>query len=273
MIEVMQGALGSGKSAVCTARAIAHLQEGGVVAANFALTDGFADVIAKRNPLCRWKDDLRYEKSSSIYNRFYHVQSLDAVKQIDPRALAVGKRKSTPDSYSEGHGLLILDECHMIFNSRKWEKNMDWIQFFAMSRKLGWDVILVAHTIEMIDSQIRPLCEYESRFRNLRKIKIPFTPFPLSPYPVFLVVQRYAGLGAGASVISGRGLYPLPLWAARLYDSLLVFDSGQWGVNSNPSLCGPPPAPPCGDGGASRREVLSSCDCLWTRADAYFDQP
>lgn len=268
MIEVLQGALGSGKSAVCTARALRHIQDGGVVAANFSLVDGWADVLARQNPLCRWKDELRYKRASLFYPRFFHVQSLEAIKKIDPRAMAVGKKVSKRGSYSEGHGLLILDECHQIFNSRKWEKNMDWIQFFAMSRKLGWNVLLVAHTIDMIDSQIRPLCEFESRFRNLNRVKFPMTPIPLSPYPVFLIIQRYAGLGAGSSMVSGRELYPLPMWAAKLYDSLLVFDVDTWGSVTEPELCGTAPAPPCGVG--AERQRLSSCNCLWTQADAHF---
>ena len=272
MIEVMQGALGSGKSAVATARALAHIQDGGVVAANFALVDGWADVVAKRNPWTWFDDDLRYERASSHYNRFFHVNSLSAIKQIDVKGLATGKQ-ATHGRYQEGQGLLILDECQLVFNSRKWEKNMDWITFFTQSRKLGWNVLLIAHTIEMIDSQIRPLCEYESRFRNLQRVKIPLTPIPLSPYPLFLVIQRYAGLGAGSSIVAGRGLYPLPLWAAALYDSLLVFSAEQWGQDSLPSLCGAPPAPPCGVGGDSlplARQRLSTCDCLWSRAESHF---
>ena len=271
MIEVMQGSLGSGKSAVATARAIAHLQDGGVVAANFALTDGWADVVAKRNPLCYFSDNLRYEKAKSLWPRFHHVKSLAAIKELRPREQAEGRHKNS-GQFQEGQGLLILDECQLIFNSRKWEKNMDWIEFFTQSRKLGWNILLIAHTIEMIDSQIRPLCEFESRFRNLQKVKFPMTPIPLSPFPLFVVVQRYAGLGAGASSVSSRALYPLPLWAARLYDSLAVFSADAWGSSPLPELCGNPPRPPSGLGVASprlRKSTLSP-DCLWSRSDKYF---
>lgn len=254
MIEVMQGALGSGKSAVATARAIAHIQDGGVVAANFSLNDGWSDVVARRNPISYFNDEFRYKRSASMHKRFFRVDSLAAILEIKPRDLAVGSQESS-DKYQEGQGLLILDECQLVFNSRKWEKNMDWITFFTQSRKLGWNVLLIAHTIEMIDSQIRPLCEYESRFRNLQKVKFPLTPFPLSPFPLFLVIQRYAGLGAGASVIASRHLYPLPYWAASLYDSLHVFDAGQWGQVSSPTLCGNGPAPLCGVGPSITVEI------------------
>lgn len=273
MIEVQQGTPGSGKSAVAVARAIAHMRKGGVVAANFSLVDGWADQISKRHPWAFFDDNFRYERASSLWQRFKKVESLDAIKAINPRAEAVGLYKDD-GTYSEGSGLLILDEAQLVFNSRKWEKNFEWIEFFTQHRKLGWNVILIAHTIEMIDSQIRPLAEYESRFRNLQKIKIPLIGLPFSPFPLFLVIKRYAGLGAGASVISSRDVFPLPLWAARLYDSLAVFNRDGFNGSSIPSLCGNPPAPPCGVGGIIEltQEVKSSLspDCLWSRSNSYF---
>jgi len=95
----------------------------------------------------------------------------------------------------------------------------------------------------MIDGQIRPLAEYASAFRNLQKIRIPGIGLPLSPFPLFLVIRRYAGLGAGANVVASRDLFPLPLWAARLYDSLEVFSADSWGQDAEPRLCGRPPSP------------------------------
>jgi hypothetical protein len=242
MIEVCQGTPGSGKSAAAVARAIMHLKKGGVVAANFSLTQGWSDEIAKRNLYARFSDKYRYKLSSCLHSRFYRVNSLSAIQKISPRKEAVGLYTDN-GTYSEGSGLLILDEAQLVFNARKWENNFDWIQFFTQHRKLGWNVVLIAHTIEMLDSQIRPLAEYESRFRNLQKLKFPVIGFPLAPFPCFIVIRRYAGLGAGASVIADRDLFPLPLWAARLYDSLEVFKADEWGKESEPLLCGFPPSP------------------------------
>lgn len=256
MIEVMQGALGSGKSAVATARAIHHLVDGGVVAANFSLVDGWADSVAKQNIFCRFDTKLKHKRASSLHKRFYRVDSLAAINSIKPKQLAV--RNWTDDgTYREGFGLLILDECQLVFNARKWEKNFSWIEFFTQSRKLGWNVLLIAHTIEMIDSQIRPLAEYESRFRNLNKVRVPLIGVPMSPIPAFMVVTRYAGLGPGSSTIANRQLYPLPLWAARLYDSLHVFNADDWGKDTQARLCGPPPAPPlCGGVGENNYNAV-----------------
>lgn len=259
MIEIAQGSPGSGKSAVAVARAILHLKKGGVVAANFSLTEGWAESVAKHNIVGRLFPGYTYKKALSMYKRFYRVDSLAAIRKIFPVQEAVDIYKDN-GKYSEGSGLLLLDEAQLVFNSRKWDKNFDWIQFFTQHRKLGWNVILIAHSIEMIDSQIRPLAEYESRFRNMQKVKLPVIGLPMSPFPLFLVIKRYAGLGAGASVIASREMFPLPLWAAKLYDSLLVFNADDWGNDSDPHHCGAPPVNPVADRGFSavpRKSTLS----------------
>ena len=270
MITVLQGSLGSGKSATCTAMALDHLKKGGVVASNFKLVDGWADELAKHSFTGMFFPDLRHENALSHYERHFHVNSLSAVKAINPKSLAVRELKTVEGKYQEGQGLLILDECQLIFNSRKWEKNMDWIEFFTQSRKLGWDVLLVAHTVDMIDSQIRPLIEFEARFRNLQRVRIPVVGLPLCPFPCFAIVYRYAGLGPGASNVAKKDIAPLPLWAARLYDSLQVFGRDQWGSSDLPSKCGEPPAPLGGVGGFSSLPARlspgsKSSGCLWEK--------
>lgn len=275
MITILQGTLGSGKSATCTAMALDHLKRGGVVATNFGLVDGWSYELAKHSIWGMFSEDRRRINAASHYNRHFQIQSLDAIKAINPKQLAEKDLKTVEGKYQEGQGLLILDECQLIFNSRRWEKNMDWIEFFTQSRKLGWDVLLVAHTIDMIDSQIRPLIEFEARFRNLQKVRIPIVGLPLSPFPAFLIIYRYAGLGAGASNVAKKDIAPLPLWAARLYDSLQVFSRDGWGSNSLPMKCGtPPPAVEAGGGDITpmpERPRLSnlSTDCMWSRWEEY----
>lgn len=280
MIDVRQGTPGSGKSAAAVAQAIDHLRKGGVVAANFRLTDGWADVVASQHPFSKFSSEFRYKLAASLYERFLYIDSLAAVYSINPRKLAVGLHKDK-GTYSEGAGLLILDECQLIFNSRKWDKNFSWIEFFTQHRKLGWNVLMIAHSIEMIDSQIRPLAEYQSTFRNLQKVRIPLIGLPISPIPAFVVITRYAGLGAGANTIYSRNLYKLPIWAAKLYDSLYVFSAEHWLTDTLPSTCGAPPDPHSGEGGifdnvkdwwqslTPERKKLGSISptCTWTQFD------
>ena len=257
MIEVQQGTPGSGKSAVAVARLVRHLKFGGTVAANFSLVDGWSDTVASQSLLGRFSEDHRFKSSTSLYKRFFRVDSLNAIKAIDPKSLSVGRHQSKKGKYMEGQGLLILDEAQLIFNSRSWAGNMGWIEFFTQHRKLGWNVIMVAHDMDMIDKQIRPLCEYESRFRNLQKVKIPILGLPVSPFPLFLCIRRYAGISAGSGQVFDREIFPLPLWAAKLYDSCLVFSAEDWGKKDTlPALCGNGPAPPlCGGVGSPSQSV------------------
>lgn len=276
MIEIMQGTPGSGKSASAVARAIKHLKAGGVVAANFSLIDRWSDVIAGKHFMSFFSDNFRYEWSKSLWERFYNVQSLEAIRKIDPRSQGVS-RYEDDGTYKEGFGLLIIDEAQLIFNSRKWDKNFPWIEFFTQHRKLGWNVILIAHSLEMIDSQIRPLVEYESRFRNLKKVNFPLVPIPLSPFNLFLVITRYAGLSAGSGSVFSREVFPLPKWAADMYDSCLLFSSENWNNSNSPLLCGSPPLPPLGGGSGSplpkERKRIKCEPCLNALWDIQNSQP
>lgn len=274
MITILQGTMGSGKSAACVAKAFAHLKAGGVVATNFKLVDNWAMELARHSIWGLLSEKLRYQNACSHYRRHFHVTSLDAIRQINPKELAEKELKTVDGKYQEGQGLLILDECQLIFNSRKWEKNFQWIEFFTQSRKLGWDVLLVAHSMDMVDSQIRPLIEFEARFRNLQRVRVPVIGCPVSPIPAFMIVYRYAGLGAGASNICKKEIAPLPLWAARLYDSLQVFSQDAWGQNSSPVKCGEPPAPLGGVGakhfpGEKLYQSCSAIDCRWAKWEAF----
>lgn len=272
MITILQGTLGSGKSATAVAMALDHLKNGGVVATNFSLVDGWADELSRHSFSGRFFPAIRHKNALSHYSRHFRVDSLHAVKQIDVKGLACRQLETVAGKYQEGQGLLILDECQLIFNSRKWQDNMQWIEFFTQSRKLGWNVLLIAHTIEMVDSQIRPLIEYEARFRNLQKLRIPIIGLPLSPFPAFLIVYRYAGLGPGASNVVKKDIAPLPMWAAKLYDSLHVFSKDGWGGRTEPVKCGKPPEPLGGDGGIDLFSTPGRIsysrianDCMWSK--------
>lgn len=266
MITILQGTLGSGKSATATAMAFEHLKKGGVVATNFAFKEGWAWELSKHSFDGRFRPAKRLKNAQSHYDRHYMVNSLEAVKAIKPKEQACWSLQSQPNKYQEGQGLLILDECQLIFNSRKWQKNDSWVEFFTQTRKMGWDVLLVAHDIKMIDSQIQPLIEFEARFRNLQKVRLPIIGLPLSPFPMFAIIYRYAGLGVGASVIAKKDLAPLPTWAAQLYDSMQVFSADKWFKTSEPIKCGSRPEDAPGADSGFRVGCSSlSPDCLWTR--------
>lgn len=72
----------------------------------------------------------------------------------------------------EGEILLVIDECQLLFNSRNWSRadRGGWISFFSQHRKLGYEVILIAQKITMVDNQIRGVIEYMIEHRKVKNI-------------------------------------------------------------------------------------------------------
>jgi len=217
-ITCVQGTPGSGKSAVTIADLGEFLTAGGWVGANFKLLPGWLDIICASVP--RYHVMTRNQQNEyrrDIYERCFLVGNSQTAYEMSKKMVEkVGKVK-------EGMGRLYLDEAQLFFNSRHWQKNFGYIEFFTQHRKLGFDVQLITHSMEMIDAQIRPLIEIDRRLRNMKNVKIPFLGIPISPIPLFLTIDRYAGISAGAGVIAGRRLYVLHAQYKNLYDTLAVF--------------------------------------------------
>lgn len=72
-------------------------------------------------------------------------------------------------SVKEGAILLVIDEAQLLFNSREWQHRyrQNWLSFFTLHGKLGYDIILISQMDRMIDRQIRGLVEYEYIHRRL----------------------------------------------------------------------------------------------------------
>jgi len=240
-IQVVQGSLGSGKSLVAVIEAVHQLRSGGVVATNFTFSPGWAWDLAGQD----WRVKLglrnRMEYAQSVHARCFKIGHPESMKQLSGdrgsglAALCVGKLKDS----REGKGLLILDDCHHFFNSRTFTANKEYVTFFANARKYGWRTLLITHSIENIDKQIRSYVEIESRFRNLQKFRLPVLGLPLSPIPAFLIVRRYAGLGPGSGSIHSKDLYLFDKGSACLYDTLERF--GEETADSAYSLQGDAP--------------------------------
>lgn len=223
MIEIIQGTPGSGKSAVATVAMLEYVMQGGVVACNYDLIPGWHQHLAKLNPKVRWGIKSQEEVAQNYWQRAFKVGTHDTVIQLSERLKEIpGVKFNKNGRVKEGTGKLFIDEAQLLFNSRDWTKNSGFIEFFTQHRKHGWDVILIAHTEDMIDKQIRGLIEYETRLRNLKNIKIAGA-VPLWPYPAFFAITRYAGIAAGAGNIAWRRLYKLKPCFADLYDSMEIF--------------------------------------------------
>lgn len=222
VIELIQGTPGSGKSAIALVMGLSHLCSGGAFAANFDLVEDWAFLLSGLNFRVRLGLSDRIERANTLRKRCFRIGTADTIFDLSTRLSTCGLSPEYA-AKREGKGLLILDEAQLIFNSRQWSSNRQWIEFFTQHRKLGWNIILIAHHIQMIDKQVRPLVEIESRFRNLKNIHLPIIPIPLSPVNAFLVVRFYAGHGPGAGMVHNRNLFFLDKRLAQLYDTLRVF--------------------------------------------------
>lgn len=222
MIELIQGTPGSGKSAVSLCMGLAHLVDGGAFACNFDLVEDWAWLLSGYNYRVRLGLADRLQRANDLRRRCFRIGTARSIFELSDRLKDCGLAPRWQKA-REGKGLLILDEAQLVFNSRDFTKNKIWIEFFTQHRKLGWNVLLIAHHIQMIDKQIRPLVEIETRFRNLKNVKLPILPISLSPVNLFLGVRFYAGNGPGSGLVHGRFLQFLDLRLARLYDTLRVF--------------------------------------------------
>lgn len=144
MIYLFSGSPGSGKTLHAVSEILQNLRKDRPVIANFAINGGYA----KHPEMFRYGDNLEVTPEVLIEASKVYWE-------------VVGGR------VKEETLLLVLDECQLIFNTRDWRKNKDWISFFTQHRKMGYRVILIAQNMDMLDKQIRPLIEYEYKHRKM----------------------------------------------------------------------------------------------------------
>lgn len=151
-VYLVTGRLGGGKTLCSVGRMVEYLERGRPVATNLNLDLGKLPRTVKNPRIVRLPD-----------------------KPSADDLLAIGKAHDTPDE--SNNGLLVLDECGVIFNSREWQDKgrqgvVDWL---LHSRKLGWDVLLIVQAANLLDKQLREaLCEMHVICRRLDRLQFPF---------------------------------------------------------------------------------------------------
>lgn len=70
----------------------------------------------------------------------------------------------------EHQTLLVLDECHKIFNPRSWNRKdrLAWIDFFSEHRHMGYDCILSSQQDKKVDKQIAGLFQTRVFHKDMR---------------------------------------------------------------------------------------------------------
>lgn len=203
MITLVTAPPGGGKSYYAIRRVVDAIMEGKPVAGNVELTPGWVTRIVRRNWVLWLRPFKRREFIRHAEDRYHFSEDLDELFSLD----LAGK--------GEGRGRMVLDEAHNWMNARSWSAGdrETIVRFFSQHRKLGWDVDLIAQHPEMIDKQVRNLCEYIVHLRNLKKAS--WGGVRIFPFNLFLAITCWH---AAARVVVKREVFRLT-WKKDLYDT------------------------------------------------------
>jgi len=205
-VYLVTGRLGGGKTLCAVGRAIEYLERGRPVATNLDIDLSKLPVTVKVPRIVRVPD-----------------------RPLQDDLNVLGKAHDTPDETQ--NGLLVLDECGIIFNAREWNDKgrqgvVDWL---LHSRKLGWDVLLIVQAASLLDKQLREaICEMHVICRRLDRLRVPF----LGRIGQVLTLGLWSGKMPRVHVASVRyGLGPDSVqsdtWWYRGKDIFGVYDTRQ----------------------------------------------
>lgn len=201
-IELYTGFVGSGKSyaAVKNGTLIADARLGSRwVIANFPIKPR-KDFFTKKERVPRWI----YRKNDELTPTYLIQKSIE-----------MGWDKK------EGSCLVIFDEAGIPFNARSWNKSdrLEWIEFLSQSRKFGYDFIFITQHRDMIDKQIRNLCEYEVQHKKLNNMHV-FKLLSLFKITLFAGISFWNGMSKERGSLR---VYFYRKSVANRYDTLRIF--------------------------------------------------
>lgn len=122
----------------------------------------------------------------------------------------------------EGSCTVIFDEAGIPFNARSWNRpdRLKWIEFLSQSRKFGYDFIFITQDRDMMDKQIRKLCEYEVQHKRLNNMHV-FKLLSLFKVTLFAGISFWNGMSRERGTLR---MYFYRKSVADRYDTLRIFD-------------------------------------------------
>lgn len=159
MIEIIDGTVGNGKTMLAATLIAARLARGCHVYTNIEiLWEGMEKLVRT------WH--RRVPKRSQL-----HI--LEMGESCDFHKHVVGG--ATPFSAS----LAVLDEVHLWFNARDWQKtSRGLLDFLSQSRKVRLDVMFISQSKKNIDSQFLRQAAFGWECRNMSEVRIMGMPYP-----------------------------------------------------------------------------------------------
>ncbi len=255
-INFVTGTLGAGKSYFAMRYVMQYLVLGKPVMCNFDLVGDWAATIQLlRRP--GYERLVRSEKLGRFaFRPDSSVRLREARERQEIRGLAF-RYDMQDDLYDyrlpgvgEDRGLIVLDEGALRMNSREWsdrakrEKeqygtSLRSIQWYVNMRKMGWSLLVLAHSEDMLDNQVRHMGGAIIRCRNLSKLRLPIVKIPLFRKPRFVAIHKWPE--TKPVHIYAREVYGLNKQIADHYVSMEEFDANPDKVGLRPQTVARPP--------------------------------
>lgn len=232
-MTLVTGPPGTGKTWYAIRKIASALLAGKFVATNIQLHDGWAYAIASTNI---WLWIRRGRKGVLAKAREYERKvfvSGDLTELFAVRLPDCGRCKACKAGrgcQTEGRGEILLDEAHEWLNARLWdvdhtgakrtreeavEARLAVVKFFALHRKLGWNVKLITQSEKRLDNQVRDNFEYHTRLKNMRKFRL-LGLVPVVPFNWFVAITFWHASGGERVSIESYFLTKL----ADIYDTM-----------------------------------------------------
>jgi len=171
MIQLITGKIGGGKTVYTVEKLFNHMLQGGTVCTNISLV---------------WSEVVKLGlKRKGVHIRESQYEYID-LNDDAPWHLRI------PWGTKEMSVLVALDEIHLFFNARDWQKtaqlHKDMLSFLSQSRKASVDIIFIAQVAKTLEAQFRSQCEWEVYCRNFKDVSIPI--FGRLPLQRMLVTRK-----------------------------------------------------------------------------------
>ncbi len=172
MIRLVTGPLGTGKSYYGVRKAAQAIREGKLVATNFDMVDDWVDQVVRHG---RFRKNTRKldDRAERFRRRYFRIETMQELRELRVRPEAPWAKEVQPNKWvlKEGSLVVLLDEAHRWMNARSWsrEGREELLEFFALARKLGMEIYLIAQRAENLDVQVRELFEDHIQLNNLRR--------------------------------------------------------------------------------------------------------
>lgn len=171
MIYFVNGRPGGGKSLFMAEKIYHSLKRGINVIANFEINTDYFSRCRHPEKLGKFIETSNAELTTQAYlnlspkeKKFSYIEGL--------RGFALNFHDLTV-SGRDVQGIIVLDECGGLFNSRTFNARdrLEWLDFFSKHRKYRYDVYLIAQSDSQIDKQIREMFHKEIECRCVTQMK------------------------------------------------------------------------------------------------------